>query len=462
MKQHVKYHPLIGTVQHYVKKKHLLHSGETIIAAVSGGADSMVMLDMLVNLRKLWNLKIIVAHVNYQLRGKESNGDEQLVRKTAKRYGLPFHSMRSETKSVARQKKQSLQAAAREIRYTFFETLKQSLNADAVATAHHADDNAETMLINLLRGSGIDGLAGIPPRRDAVIRPLLCIRRSDILRYAKEQNVKYRVDSTNAGDDYTRNFLRIKIIPSLQKRVNPSLNETLLHEAELFRTAADFVHIETKKVFQNIVSSDTIDLKKLEMVHPFIQESIIRRMLSERKIEPTFLNTDSIMELKISQKGSSVNLQSGWTAERLAKSIVIQKNDAQSFEYTMERAGTLSADGFNITVKKFAVPGNKKGRNPSTEYVDAATLVFPLIIRSWRPGDFFIPIGMRGKKKLSDFFGEQKIANKEKTGIPVVESNGNIVWIAGMRLDERYKITDSTTSTYQLTIKHNGKKNHHR
>ena len=463
MKQQSKSHPLISTVQQFVKKKKLLRTGDTVIAAVSGGVDSMVLLNLLVKLQKLWDLKIIVAHVNYQLRGKESSADEKLVQKTAKGYGLSFYNMRSETKTIAGLRKRSIQETAREIRYSFFETLKRSHNADAIVTAHHTDDNAETMLFNLVRGSGIDGLAGIPPRRDAIVRPLLCVSREEILNYAKEQKVKFRNDSSNASEDYTRNFLRIKIIPMLQKRINPSLNETLLHESELFRTVADFGHHETNKVYRSVVTSGTIDLKKMRTLHPFIQQSVIRRLLKEQMLEPTFAATASIMDLMEQQKGSVFQIHNAWIAERLADSIVVRKDsEARSFDFIVGHEGTYSTDAFVFTVKKMPLTDNKIRRNPSVEYVDAVKLVFPLLIRTWKPGDFFFPLGMRGKKKLSDFFGEQKLSNEEKTRTPLVESNGNIVWIAGKRLDERYKITDSTTSTYQLTIKLNGKKNDHR
>lgn len=463
MKRAEAQHPIINTVQTFIKKKRLLRRNDTIIAAVSGGVDSVVMLHLLVTLQRMWGWKIVVAHCNFQLRGKESNNDETFVGTTAKRYGLPFYTQQCETKKIAAHSKRSVQEAAREIRYSFFENLKRSLKADAIITAHHADDNAETMLINLFRGSGIDGVAGIPVKRDSIIRPLLTLSRKEIAAYAKLNDLKFREDSSNASNDYTRNFLRNKIIPAIQKRINPSLNETLLTESELFRSLADFLNVETEKAYKRAVRSDQIYSTILSEYHPIVQQSVILRSLKDLNIEPKSSTVFSIMELLENQKGSIVEIQQEWIAERLAESIVFRKQESiSSFEYRLKREGKIKTDNFTVSVKKSALPDNKRRTDASKEYVDASLLEFPLIIRTWKAGDFFIPLGMKGRKKLSDFFGEQKFSTTKKINTPVVVSNGNIVWVAGKRLDERYKITNSTTETYKLTIEFHAKKNHHR
>jgi tRNA(Ile)-lysidine synthase len=463
MKGKERHHPLTGKVQQFIKQKGLLQPGQKIVAAVSGGIDSMVMLNVLMQLQQMWKLEIIVAHVNFQLREKESDGDEQFVQRIAKQYGLPFYSEQTDTKTIARIQKRSIQETAREIRYSFFDTLKKSLHADTIATAHNANDNAETMLINLMRGSGIDGLSGIPPRRDCIVRPLLSVKRKEIEQYAKAVKVKFRNDSSNAKEDYTRNYLRNVIIPQLERRINPSLNETLLNEAELFRSAANFTGKVSDTAFADCVSVSTIDLKRFSLYDPFVQQSVIHRLLKERNIEPTFTAINAIVELVNQQKGTIVQINKQWIAERILEKIELrEKNGRKDFLFNMEKEGTLTAENFVLTVKKTKLPGNKRHRNASIEYVDAAKIRFPLIVRSWKPGDTFIPLGMKGKKKLSDFFGEQKLATEEKKMIPIIESNGRIVWVAGKRLDERFKLTNSRATVYQLTIQYNGKKNDHR
>ncbi len=463
MKRRELQHPLISKVQLFVKKKRLLQPEQKLIVTVSGGIDSVVMLDALMQLQAMWKFEIVVAHVNFKLRGKESDGDEQFVRRLAERYDLPFYSEQANTRKIAKQQQRSLQETARDIRYTFFDTLKKSLKADAIVTAHNANDNAETMLLNLLRGSGIDGVAGIPVQRDNIIRPLLCVTRKEIVQYAKKKKLKFREDSSNSKDEYTRNYLRNNIIPKLEQRINPSLNETLLNEAEVFRSAANFANKETDNVYSNVVSSSKIDIKKLSALDPFIQQSVVRRVMKELRIEPSFIIISSILELAEHQKGTIVEINKTWIAERLSNEILIRgKSIDQTFLYVIEKAGTLTTDDFVFSVKKSALPDNKNGNDSSNEYVDAAKVKFPLTVRSWQKGDSFIPLGMKGKKKLSDFFGEKKLSSEEKKMIPIVESNREILWVAGKRLDERYKLTDSTTDVYQLSITFNGKKNDYR
>ncbi len=463
MKGNEQHHPLIGKVQQFIKQKGLLHSGQKIIAAVSGGIDSMVMLNVLIQLQQLWKLEIVVAHVNFQLRGEESNEDEQFVKRISKQYSLLFYSEQTDTKTIARKQKRSIQETAREIRYAFFDTLKKSLQADTITTAHNANDNAETMLINLLRGSGIDGLAGIPPRRNCIVRPFLSVTRKEIEQYAKAMKVKFRNDSSNAKDDYTRNFLRNDIIPKLEQRINPSLNDTLLNEAELFRAAANFTGKAVDTAFTDCVLDTIVDIKQFSRCDPFLQQLVIHRLLKVLKIVPMFTVINSIVELVNQQKGTIVEINKQWIAERIAEKIEIrEKRGPKDFLFTMEKVGKLTTENFTFTVKKSDSTDNKRVRNASIEYVDAATIKFPLIIRSWLPGDVFVPLGMKGKKKLSDFFGEQKLATEEKNSIPIIENGGTIVWVAGKRLDERFKLTNSTKTVYQLTIQYNGKKDDRR
>ncbi len=462
MKRTEAHHPFVKTVQQFVKTKGLLQPGQTIVAAVSGGADSMVMLRVLKALQPLWNFDIVVAHLNYGLRGKASDGDEALVRTQSKEYGFAFSVKKVSVMKAARAAKRSVQETARDIRYAFFEEVAEQHGADAVLTAHHADDNTETMFFNFLRGSGIDGLAGIPEHRGMIIRPMLCVTRKQILTFAKDSKVKFRSDASNAHDDYTRNFLRNNVIPVLQHRINPSLHETLKNESDLFRAASDFVAAETETAMRRSVSNAVIDLKSFNTFHPFLQQHVIRRMVKERGIEPSFILIRSILALADQQKGSAADLRQGWIAERLASGIELKYSSAERpFNVVLKREGTIRAGEYSVSVRYMALPRNIKRTDPSIEYVDAATITFPLIIRSWKHGDTFVPLGMRGEKKLSDFFGELKLSSSEKMKIPVVECGGAIVWVAGKRLDERFKLTDSTTAVYQLTI-HYGKENDHR
>ncbi len=466
MKRTDVYPPLVKYVQQFMKEKELLKPRQKIIVAVSGGIDSVVLLDVLVQLSFVWDLELVVAHVNHRLRGKESSNDEKFVRQLAKNYGISCSVEQVNTKEIAKKQKLSLQTAARNIRYSFFENLKKSLTADLIATAHNANDNAETMLMNVLRGSGIEGLTGIPFRRNDIVRPLLHATRNDIERYAKKRKLNFREDSSNLNDDYTRNYLRRNILPKLERRLNPSLVETLLNESVIFRSNLDFINTQVDKVFVSIVAITPprradISVEKLIAQHPFIRQMIVQRTLKELNIEPNFVVISSIIGLVTDQKGKIVEINKQWAAERAVNDIRIrQASKAKNFSYTIEKEGTIATEEFVFSIKKSAIPDNKRGHDSSIEYIDASLIEFPIIVRSWQRGDAFVPLGMKGRKKVSDFFVDSKLSNTEKHTVPIIESDGRVVWIAGHRLDDRFKLTSSTTDVYQLTLTVNhGKKN---
>jgi len=231
----------------FIKKKGLFSAGQHVIAAVSGGIDSMVLLDFLAKQKDLLKIRISVAHVNHMLRGRESKADEKLVLRTANALGLPFYIKDVSTRQTAQRNKRSIQETARELRYEFFDNLKRSLKADLIATAHTADDNAETMLFHFVRGTGIHGLSGIPVRRDRYIRPFLSATRKEIEQYAKIHAVQFRHDASNQKEEYTRNFIRHSVIPKIIGRINPSLSQTLQRESETFGLLSDFVDTEVER-----------------------------------------------------------------------------------------------------------------------------------------------------------------------------------------------------------------------
>jgi len=437
----------------FIKKKRLISPGEKVILAVSGGIDSVVMLDVMAQLKDILKVELAIAHVNHQLRGQESNDDEKFVLQLAKKYRIECVLDRAPTKKIAKEKKLSIQEAARDIRYSFFDTLKKSFNADCFATAHNANDNAETVLMNLFRGSGIEGLQGIPVQRGNIIRPLLCVTRKEISTYAKKRKISFREDSSNLKDDYTRNYLRHKIIPKLEKRINPSLVEILLRESEIVTANVKFVEELVESSYDLVVKGNEILVHQAKSLHLFLQQMVVHRLLEQNGIEPSYESINSVIELMYQQKGKSVDLNKNLIAERLDKSIHIRKRTGQKeFAYNIEHEGILKANEFTFSITKSAIPDNKIKNDASIEYIDARLVKFPITVRSWKKGDSFFPLGMKGKKKLSDFFGEQKLSSEEKFSTPIVESSGQVIWIAGQRLDDRFKITDSTTETYQLSI----------
>ncbi|MEW5800034.1 MAG: tRNA lysidine(34) synthetase TilS [Bacteroidota bacterium] len=459
-RMHRDYLTFCQKVWQFNAKHGLIGERQKVVVAVSGGIDSIALLDFFAWLRETKKIDVVAAHVNHKLRGKESDGDEKFVHRVCAEYAIPLFTERVLTKKIAKQTKCSVQETARDLRYSFFDTLQKSLNANAVATAHNANDNAETMLINIFRGSGVEGLGGIPLRRNEIVRPFLCVTRKEIERYVKKRKLPYREDSTNKHVDYTRNYLRHKIIPNIEQRLNPSLINTLFRMSEIFRMNAAFTTDALKAVPVFDPLKGELNIRQLEQIHPYLQQMLLHRVLTEKNIEPAYETIHSILDLKENQKGTIVDLDKSFVAERIDDAIVIRKRvSPKEFEFRLEDEGVVRTDDFIFTIKKSGVPDNKTKSDSSYEYVDASVLKFPVIVRNWRKGDSFTPLGMRGKKKLSDFFAEGRFSSEQKKKIPVVESGNKIVWIAGKRLDDRFKLTDKTTEAYQLTITFNGKKN---
>ncbi len=247
--------PLLTAFQRFIKENQLIHAGDSLIVAVSGGVDSMALLDLLATVQEPMSLRLGVAHFDFRLRGEESEQDEEFVRAQAQSHGFDCYIRRADTAHVAAEQKRSIQEVARDLRYQFFDELRQSLGFGNIATAHHADDNAETILLNIIRGTGVAGLSGIPLRRKDLnlVRPLLFATRQQIQAYASERNLAFREDSSNAANDYSRNFLRHKIIPLLQKEINLNLSLTLLRTGAIYEQLEQYLNRTADKLSETAV-----------------------------------------------------------------------------------------------------------------------------------------------------------------------------------------------------------------
>jgi tRNA(Ile)-lysidine synthase len=450
--------PVELELEAFVRSHHLIVPKQTLLLAVSGGIDSMVMLHLFSQLRKRMNLNLSIVHVNHQLRGNESMEDEQFVREISFAYGLRFYCERVDVVAYAHEFKLSKQAAARQLRYECFERVLQQINAHVVATAHHADDNAETILLNILRGTGIHGLAGIPIKREVgrIIRPLLFTTRKEIENYAMENGIKYRNDSSNMSLVYRRNLLRHSIIPHLVKRY-PRIVETLNMVADTMRDVSEKLHAIVDEVLRTHVHKDSQDhlmlnVKKLKMEVDFLWDEVFMELLHRMHIEPTEKKIDALHKLCMMPTGRIVELTGAVSAYRDREFIVFKGTNKEMSNIQYVEVGRIyEYQGCCISISNPEPVPATFSDTQEVEYIDAERLGHQLILRPWHAGDWFIPLGMKTKKKLSDFFTDQKVPRFQKASIPVLESDGAIVWICGKRLDNRFKLTEHTRTVIRLT-----------
>ncbi|MBI1804403.1 MAG: tRNA lysidine(34) synthetase TilS [Ignavibacteriae bacterium] len=443
--------PLLHAAQDFIHRHKLIQRGEKIIAAVSGGLDSMALLDILDVLRNEWMLELAVAHINHQLRGEESNDDEQFVRAVAEKRGVACCVHRVDTRALADARKQSIQVAARDVRYTFFTDLRTSLGFQKIATAHHADDNAETLLFNIFRGAGVNGLSGIPVIRNenSIIRPLLFATRNEIQEYVHGRGLQYREDSSNVKSDYTRNFIRHHVIPQIREHINPNLTATLLRTSRLFNELEDYLEDESRKLREKITIRETgteliFDATEFSTKPLFLQEYVLlntARVFSEKETDSGTVR--EMMKIISGATGDSCTVAKNVVLYRNRNELIFRRlDDVKAFRFDIEVNTMYEFDEFSFN--SAFVPSSALSNNPYIEYVDAGALGSKIVLRSWQDGDWFIPLGMKDKKKLSDFFIDEKIPLFEKNKVPILESEGRILWVCGKRLDDRCKISSKT------------------
>ncbi len=432
----------------YIKKEKLFTKTDTILLTVSGGIDSIVMCELFHQA----GLKFGIAHCNFELRGEESDIDELFVEELAEKYEVQFHSVSFDTSSFAKKNKLSIQVAARQLRYQWFEEIRVQFDYKYISTAHHQDDSIETFFINLIRGTGISGLHGISPKQNSIIRPLLFTRKEQIEIFAHKNKLEHREDSSNASDKYVRNKIRHKLIPLL-KELNPNIHKTIAEDIQRLSDTEKVYKKEIKDSRSKIIKEDKNEirisikeLKKLNPIEPYLFEFLY----------PLGFNSTTVDEVIKSLNGQS-GKQFYSSTHRLIKDrdfLVIDKSNktkvAEEKKYSIKKnqKNLIASDlklHFKSVVKKLDY--KLKATNESAN-IDFDKLQFPLEIRKWKKGDTFFPLGMKGKKKLSDFFIDKKISISEKENIWLLTSNNQIAWVIGLRLDDRYKVIDKTKKIY--------------
>ena len=415
-----------------------------LLLATSGGLDSMVLLHLFQQL----NFKFAIAHCNFQLRGIESFGDQNFVQEYADANKIPVFITQFDTTAFANDYKLSTQVAARKLRYNWFCELLETKNYDFILTAHHADDNLETFLINLSRGTGLEGLTGIPQQNDKIGRPLLLFSRQEIEDYANENAIQWREDSSNASDKYLRNKIRHHLVPIL-KELNPNFIASFQKTQSYLQESQDMVDDAAIMVYQQVAKEqgDTIhfDLKKLKQLSNF------RSYLFQWLKEFGFTAWEDIYDLAESQTGKKVYSDTYLLLKNrnfLILSPLNQKDEVEEFIIEENQADV------NFPIKlSFCKADYISNMSITTIFVDADKLKFPLVLRKWKEGDSFSPFGMNGKtKKVSKFFKDEKLSLIEKDTTWILCSDNQIIWIVGIRQDERFKIENTTQHILKIAL----------
>lgn len=435
-------------VQSYIQKHQLLTPNGRIIVGVSGGTDSVVLLHILISL----GYDCVAAHCNFHLRMDESNRDEEFVRNKAHSYSIPFYHIDFDTIKYAKKNKLSIEMAARDLRYEWFNELLEKLGAQAIAVAHHADDSIETMLMNLVRGTGLRGLTGILPRNNKLVRPLLCCTHTDIENYMIEHGLEHIEDSTNLSNDYVRNKFRNEILPVLIE-INPSVRENLYRSIEnLEGNLAIYIHA-IDKIKELIIHKNDNTIK---MDIELIQQQVHVPTVMHELLYPYGFHSSLIKEITECLDGESGKIFYSFT-HRLIKDrkylIITPKDEVINEYYAIAQTDKEIDFPVKLKINKLLVtPGFRVSKDKDCIHLDASKLTFPLQIRHWKDGDSFFPFGMNKKKKISDFFIDTKLSLDQKEKSWLLVSGYDIVWIVGQRPDNRFKVTEDTNEIYEINF----------
>ncbi|TJY33921.1 tRNA lysidine(34) synthetase TilS [Pontimicrobium aquaticum] len=435
---------MLKKIQNHINEQFSFIKNAKLLIAISGGVDSVV----LAYLCKKLGLNISLAHCNFNLRGDESDADEDFVLQLAKDWELEVFIENFDTKQFATDNKLSTQMAARTLRYLWFKELKAQLKFDYVLTAHHADDNFETFLINLSRGTGLDGLLGIPQVNGDIVRPLLPFAREDIEQFAKQQKLQWREDSSNVSTKYLRNKLRHDVIPIL-KEINPQLLQNFEKTQQYLNDAKSIINDRVDEIAQNIVSKAKNNSKAFS-ISEIQQLNNSKAYLYELLNGYGFTQWNDILALLTAQSGKQVFSKTHRLLKDRAYLILSEIISVPDESIKINESQNLVLTPFGkLSISKGATKGKAQY---NTAYFDLSSLSFPLTIRKWQEGDVFYPLGMKGKKKVSKYFKDEKFSLLDKENTWLLCSGDDIIWIVGHRTDNRFKVKSNTKEILKIML----------
>lgn len=448
---------MIEKVLRTIEKYNMIEKDDKIVMGISGGPDSLCMLDVLFNLKGKFNLKLYVVHVNHMIRGEDAKKDAAFVEKLCKDLDLPFFLFEENVPYLAKKMGLSEEQAGRYVRYKAFEETLKRVGGNKIAVAHNKNDVAETVLLNILRGTGLRGLIGIKPVNGNIIRPLIEIERREIEKYLKDKNLHPRIDHTNYEDLYTRNKIRLKVIPYIEEVFKIDLVENLSKMAAILLEEDDYLEAKCEEVFNQICEINgeeiKVDVDALKSQHTAIKRRLVRRMYFYVKGETDGLeygHVEDVLNLLDKPTSSKIDLPFEIEALKMYNNLVIRKKKAKEkvkFKEVLKIPGVTTIEGIG-KFKAYVVDISQVDDFNKGEYIkffDYDKIKGEIVVKSREDGDRFSPLGMRGTKKLKEFFIDEKIPREERDYIPLVAIGKEIVWVVGYRMSEKFKVDKNTS-----------------
>jgi tRNA(Ile)-lysidine synthase len=457
---------LIEHLLQTIHKHNMFSPGDRVVVAVSGGADSVALLHALHSLRDELGISLHVAHLNHGIRGKEADEDAAFVAELAARLSIPCSVEKADVPAVKKSLRLSTEEAARNVRYEFLDRVADGVGAARIATAHTADDQAETVLMNLIRGAGSDGLAGIPPVRDRYVRPMLEVTRLEVESYCTANDLIYRIDASNLRPDYRRNRIRLELIPLLEAHYNEGVKTALVSTSEILREESALLTELAGAVYQcaEVVGDPkqvVLEVTRLSAAHISLRRRCIRmaiesvkgdlRDVSFQQVERVVKLLDSGVDFTLTLPSGRVYARMEGDALRFYRAEPYHSHKSVELGLTVPGVTVSPHLGIEVTAEILSAPADFRRPPGSLDVVlDMGKVTGPLILRNWRKGDRIRPLGMTGAKKLQDIFTDAKVPRRKRGLVPIVADQEKIIWVAGFALSDEVKVTDSSTELLRL------------
>ncbi|MCZ7603483.1 MAG: tRNA lysidine(34) synthetase TilS [Melioribacteraceae bacterium] len=447
-------------VINFIDTHKLISEGDKLLVGLSGGPDSVFLIHFLKKFQRKYKIEISAAHLNHKLRGNDSEKDEEFCKNLCMKLNVEFVTTHSDIKKLKSTSKKSIEELARIERYKFFEYTAAKIHADKIVTAHNLNDNTETILLNLFKGTGIKGIAGIPIQRNKIIRPVLSISKKEIVDYLRKSKLKYRKDKSNEENNYQRNIIRNKIVPIIESELNPGFSEAIFRTSLNMRLIAKIISTQTQSFFKKYVDQQEnkvfIKLNLFtEVDELFIDEVLKLSLVIFLHSEVTSKDILKLRKLAESQVGSEVKFKNNFSALRERELLLLKRSTKfESTESKIRVGQSLRIEDCEISI--YNVKNSRFIMNQSgCEHVSLDVEHPTFTIRKWKDGDKFIPLGMQNFKKVSDFLIDKKISSSNKKNQLVLTYRNQIIWLVGLRIDERFKITTNTKRAFKLCLKMN-------